>query len=212
MEKLLVFTNGEKIGDGIIKLPLLHEIRRRLKDYEIVWMTDKGSTVYNGILKNIANQYIDKIFEKADLNPFFWQNISDNYDLNKLKFNYVLDTQKAVIRTIALKRIKCFKFISATANGFFSDKKIKKKFNKKIRQYYLEDIFNLLDLINEEKVDKDFKINQLHGIGDNKKKDEKDKKEKSQFGPDGGEEVQPREEQAGGAPVPEEEEALRAAD
>ncbi len=159
MEKsILVYSNGEKIGDGIIKLPLLHEIRRRLKDYEIVWMTDKGSTVYNSVLKNIANQYIDKFFEKADLKPFFWQNISDNYDLNSLKFNFILDTQKAVIRTIALKRIKCLKFISATANGFFSDQKIIKKTNEKIRQYYLDDIFDLLDLINEDKVDKDFKI------------------------------------------------------
>jgi len=29
-KNILVFTNGEKIGDGIIKLPLLSEIKRRL--------------------------------------------------------------------------------------------------------------------------------------------------------------------------------------
>ena len=29
MEKsILVFTNGEKLGDGIIKLPLLYEIKK----------------------------------------------------------------------------------------------------------------------------------------------------------------------------------------
>ena len=49
-KKILVFSNGEKIGDGIIKLPLLHEIKKRLPDYELTWMTDKGSTVYNNKL------------------------------------------------------------------------------------------------------------------------------------------------------------------
>ena len=70
-KNILVFTNGEKIGDGIIKLPLLSEIKRRLPDRELIWMTNKGSTVYNNQLKNIAGQFIDEIIEQADLKPFF---------------------------------------------------------------------------------------------------------------------------------------------
>ena len=34
-KKILVFSNGEKIGDGIIKLQLLHEIKSRLPDYKL---------------------------------------------------------------------------------------------------------------------------------------------------------------------------------
>ena len=34
-KKILVFSNGEKIGDGIIKLQLLHEIKSRLSDYKL---------------------------------------------------------------------------------------------------------------------------------------------------------------------------------
>ena len=56
-KSILVFSNGEKIGDGLIKLPLLHEIRRRLPDYKIIWMTNKMKTVYNNQLKNISNPY-----------------------------------------------------------------------------------------------------------------------------------------------------------
>ena len=157
-KSILVYSNGEKIGDGIIKLPLLHEIKRRLDSYKIIWMTDKGTTVYNSVLKNISDQYIDTIFEKTDLNPFFWKKISNNYNLNELKFDYILDTQKAVLRTLALKRIKCLKFVSSAANGLLSDEKIIKKSNKNIRNYYLEDIFDLLDLIKTDEVDKNFKI------------------------------------------------------
>ena len=41
-KKILVFSNGEKIGDGIIKLQLLHEIKARLPDYKLYWLTNKG--------------------------------------------------------------------------------------------------------------------------------------------------------------------------
>ena len=103
MEKsILVFTNGEKLGYGIIKLPLLHEIKKRLPDYLLIWMTNKGKTVYNSLLQSIATQYIDEIIEQADLNPFFWQAISNNYNFQNKNYEYIFDTQKAIFRTIAL--------------------------------------------------------------------------------------------------------------
>ena len=57
-KKILVFSNGEKIGDGIIKLQLLHEIKTRLPDYKLYWLTNKGKTVYSSTLKFIASNYI----------------------------------------------------------------------------------------------------------------------------------------------------------
>ena len=79
MKSILVFSNGEKIGDGLIKLPFLYEIKRRLPDTKIYWMTNEGTTVYSDRLKNIASQYIDKIFEQVNLQFFFWKKISKNY-------------------------------------------------------------------------------------------------------------------------------------
>ena len=121
-------------------------------------MTNKGSTVYNNQLKNIASQFIDEIIEKADLKPFFWQKISNKYDFNNKKFEYIFDTQKVVLRTIALKRIKCSNFISSAASGFFSTIKISKKNSNNSRQYYLEDLFDLLNMIKKDKVDRNFKV------------------------------------------------------
>ena len=154
-KKILVFSNGEKIGDGIIKLQLLHEIKTRLPDYKLYWLTNKGKTVYSSTLKFIASNYIDEILDQSDLNPFFWNKISKKYNLESDFFDYILDTQKSVIRTIALKRIKHKNFISGSANGFFSSKKIKSN-NK--RKYYLNYILDLLDLIVSKKNRSDFKI------------------------------------------------------
>ena len=170
-KSILVFSNGEKIGDGLIKLPLLYEIKRRLPDYKLIWMTNLGATVYNNQLKNIAGEFIDEIYEQANLSVFFWKKISDKYELNKSNFEYILDTQKAVIRTLALKRIQCSNFISSCAGGIFSSKKIHNKVINKKRNYYLEDLFDLLNLIKAESIDKNFKLpipnaleNQLKGI------------------------------------------------
>ena len=154
-KKILVFSNGEKIGDGIIKLQLLHEIKTRLPDYKLYWLTNKGKTVYSSTLKFIASNYIDEILDQANLSPFFWNKISKKYNLESDFFDYILDTQKSVIRTIALKRIKHKNFISGSANGFFSSKTFKS--NKK-RKYYLNYILDLLDLIVFKKNRSDFKM------------------------------------------------------
>ena len=175
MKKILVFSNGEKIGDGIIKLQLLHEIKNRLPNYKLYWITDKGKTVYSNILKNIASKYIDVFYEQANLSPYFWNKISNKYNLQDEYFDYILDTQKSVLRTIAIKRIKYGAFISGSANGLFSSKKIKKSKNKK--EYYLNNIFNLLDLIKKQEIDNNFGIpidinleKLLSNILENKKK------------------------------------------
>ena len=139
MKNILIFSNGEKIGDGLIKLPFLYEIKRRFPNNKIYWMTNKNKTVFNDRLKNIANEYIDVIYEQANIQPFFWKKISNKYAFEKMYFNYILDTQKTVMRTIALKRIKSDIFISSSAAGIFSNKKISKE--KKIKKYYLENLF-----------------------------------------------------------------------
>ena len=131
-KKILVFSNGEKIGDGIIKLPLLYELKKRLPEHHITWVTNLGATVFNKQLKNIAAQCLDEIIENVDLKPFFWKPISLKYNFKEKYFDYILDTQKSVYRTIALKRIKSKQFITACASGFFSDKKIIKKINQEI--------------------------------------------------------------------------------
>ena len=58
------------------------------------------------------------------------------------------------MRTIALKRIKHNIFISSAAFGIFSSKKILKQ--KKNKQYYVDELFDLLNLIKPDKIKKDY--------------------------------------------------------
>ena len=156
-KKFLVFSNGEKIGDGIIKLQLLHEIKKRFPEHKLIWMTNKGNTVYNNQLKTLASFYIDDVIEKANLNPFFWNKISKKYNLNNVSYEYIFDTQKAIYRTIALKRIKCKNFLSSAANGLFSSFRLNLKKND-TRTYYLNDLFDLLNMLKMDTIDDSFRI------------------------------------------------------
>tara|TARA_B100000029_G_scaffold129071_1_gene122610 strand:- start:1140 stop:2123 length:984 start_codon:yes stop_codon:yes gene_type:complete len=157
MKSILVFSNGEKIGDGIIKLPLLHELKHRLPNHNLYWMTDQGKTVYTSTLKSISSNYIYQFYEKANLNYFFSKKISNKYELEKEYFDIIFDTQKSVLRTLSLKRIKHKTFISGSASGMFSDIKLPKKL-KNEKKYYLEYLYDLLDLILKKEVDTDFKF------------------------------------------------------
>jgi len=149
MKKILIFTNGEPIGEGILKLPLVAQLKERFPHYQIHWMTDRGECVYNTRLKKYTDNFIDVIWERSRLNPWFWKKISEVYNLHNEFFDIVIDTQKAVPRTIALRRIKSKIFISSAANWFFSDYKPKQI--DKTRNFYVRNIVKMLDLVSEHK-------------------------------------------------------------
>ncbi|MBI28832.1 MAG: hypothetical protein CFH21_00930 [Alphaproteobacteria bacterium MarineAlpha5_Bin11] len=156
MKKILVFSNREQIGDGIIKLPFLYEIKSRFPDYHFIWVTNAGNTVFNSTLKNIASQYIDEIYEKVSLSSIFLRNKNDYFNFNE-KFDIIIDTQKAVIRSLALRRLKSDNFISSSLNWFLSDIKPKKiQYDK--NEYYLNNLFRMLDLVSKKRNNDTFKI------------------------------------------------------
>ena len=144
----------EQIGDGIIKLPFLHEIKNRFPNYYLIWATNSGKTVYNSSLKHIADEYIDEIYEKISLFSYFVRKKHVNYNLNQ-HFNIIIDTQKAFIRTLCLRMLKSDTFISSSTNWCFSDIK-PKNIKHNPRNYYLDDLFFMLNLISKPKLDNGF--------------------------------------------------------
>ena len=156
MKKILVFSNREQIGDGLIKLPFVKEIKLRYPDYLFIWATNSGPTVYNNQIKNIASEYIDVFFEKIPLINYFLRSKSENYDLSQT-FDIVIDTQKSFLRSLAIRSLKSNLFVSSSANWLLSDIKPDKKV-KKNNNYYLEDLFFILNLISYKKINNDDNI------------------------------------------------------
>ena len=146
----------DQIGDGCIKLPFIFEIKKRFPDHYFIWATNTGTTVYNSSLKNIANEYIDEIYEKVPLMDFFLKRKNEKYNL-KHNFDIIIDTQKAVLRSIALKTLNCKTFISSSAKWFFSDIK-PKNYNNFKNNYYLDDLFFMINLISSDKNNETFEL------------------------------------------------------
>jgi ADP-heptose:LPS heptosyltransferase len=111
--KILVFTDGEIIGDGFIKLPFLKALRDAYPDSHIYWHT-RGPSVYKTTLQPIAEAYIDTVLEKTSL-PVLWQ----------YKFDLIIDTQKVFLRTLRLKFLRHKKMVSGSSKYIFSSYKPK---------------------------------------------------------------------------------------
>ena len=155
MKKILIYSGQDQIGDAIIKLPFLFYLREEFPNDEIIWMTYSG-TVYNKELSIFIKSYINKFYDNTELNLAPWKKISNKYDLESENFDLIIDTQKSVRKTLALKRISSKCFISGSAKFLFSS--IKPKSAKKSNQYYLNDLFELLSLYSGNIIKNDFKL------------------------------------------------------
>tara|TARA_B100001123_G_C15233791_1_gene996262 strand:+ start:634 stop:1614 length:981 start_codon:yes stop_codon:yes gene_type:complete len=150
MKKILIFSNGEKMGDGLIKLPFIYEIFTRFPNCNITWVA-YGTTVYSSSLKKMSENYLYQIIDKAELKAVPWKKISKKFNFEKENYDIIIDTQKTVIKTLALKRIKTNIFISSAAAWMFSDLKPVKKTNKK--RYYLDNLYEMLELVLKTKIE-----------------------------------------------------------
>ena len=89
-ERVLVYSMGEVIGDGLIKLPFVAGVRAAYPDAEVTWCAAKGSTVYAGPLKRVVEHAIDQVL----LGP----------PRSGARWDLVIDTQQNAARTLSAWR------------------------------------------------------------------------------------------------------------
>ena len=107
------------LGDALIKVPLIQSIRARFPNAKITWLAGKGETVFNNSLSFISDNLIDEILENQNIGS----RVIELFKPPKIKeeFDIIIDTQKRVLTTLILKKLKTKLFISQTANFLFSD-------------------------------------------------------------------------------------------
>ncbi len=115
-ETMLIYTEGEMIGDGIIILPFIAALKKALPDLHLTWLCERNS-VYTGALSELAEPLIDEIIELAP-ETLTWS--GGRAVTNNRKFDVIIDTQRRVKRTLCLKHIPHRRFISSSAYYFLS--------------------------------------------------------------------------------------------
>ncbi|CAA7613688.1 glycosyltransferase family 9 protein [Magnetospirillum sp. SS-4] len=116
---ILVYVGLDAVGDGLIKLPFVRALRAAFPAARITWMAGKGHTVYADALAPLVSGLIDEVMDEAGIGSRPAELLRD--PLPGRAFDLIIDTQRRLMTTLILKRIRHRRFISAAAGYLLSD-------------------------------------------------------------------------------------------
>ncbi|RAU21049.1 ADP-heptose--LPS heptosyltransferase [Paramagnetospirillum kuznetsovii] len=118
-ETILVYVGIDAVGDGLIKLPFVRALRAAFPAARITWMAGKGHTVFADTLAPLVEGLIDEVLDEANIGSRAAELLRN--PLPGRRFDLIIDTQRRLLTTLILKRIRHGRFISATAGFRLSD-------------------------------------------------------------------------------------------
>jgi ADP-heptose:LPS heptosyltransferase len=101
---LLVYTDGEVIGDGMNKLPLVHGLRAAWPEARITWATG-GRTVYRGPLAPLVAGALDEVLEGVEAEVCLPRALF-RAPLAGRRWDVLIDTQTRLRRSLAVRGIR----------------------------------------------------------------------------------------------------------
>jgi len=119
---VLVYSMGEVIGDGLIKLPFVAAVRETFPAARFTWCAAKVGTVYSKLLKPIVDGLIDDIIDDGVTGARLSDFLLVRRPFGGRRFDVVIDTQTNVRRSLVAMRAADL-FISPAADFRFSDRK-----------------------------------------------------------------------------------------
>ena len=121
MPRLLVYVTGDRIGDALMKLPVIRGMREVFPDHEIVWLAGRRTSVFKSALEPLVAGYIDEVREQAGIGLGFHELLLPPPKLDFCEI--IIDTEQKLRSTLVLRRIPHGLFVSPTAQFRFSDRK-----------------------------------------------------------------------------------------
>jgi ADP-heptose:LPS heptosyltransferase len=140
---ILVHTGLELIGDGLLKLPFLREMRRMWPDAHVTWVCGKGKTVFTSVLADAVEGLIDEIIEEAHIGES-WTELFGARPFNGRRFDLIIDTQKGPIASLVLRRLPHKRLITPAGRWVLSDRRPEKSRPKS--RNMLRQMLDLLEL------------------------------------------------------------------
>lgn len=117
VQTVLIYSMGEVIGDGLIKLPFIAGLREAFPHARISWCAAKVETVYAGPLKGVVAGYIDELIlgganggKSLDMLPWV-------KPFGGRRFDLVIDTQEHIGRSGVARRGAAGRFVSAARHA-----------------------------------------------------------------------------------------------
>lgn len=117
---VLVYVGLDLVGDGLMKLPFLRALRAAYPAARITWLAGQGRTVYAGVLSPLIEGLVDEVIEDARIGLRWWELLAGR-PLKGRRFDLIIDTQRRVLTTLIVKRIRHACFVSAAADWHLAD-------------------------------------------------------------------------------------------
>jgi len=122
--EILVYSGLELLGDGVMKLPFVRALRRCWPAARITWLAGKGKTVYAGTLAPLVRDCLDEVIEDAGIGSKAAELL--RRPLPGRRFDLVIDTQRRVLTSLILRRIRAACFVSGAADFLLSSPRPKR--------------------------------------------------------------------------------------
>jgi ADP-heptose:LPS heptosyltransferase len=116
---VLVYVGLDLVGDGVMKLPFVASLRALYPCARITWLAGQGRSVYAGSLAPMVKGLLDEVIDQAGIGLGaleLWRR-----PLPGRSFDLILDSQRRVMTSLILRRIRHRRFISAAADWRLSD-------------------------------------------------------------------------------------------
>jgi ADP-heptose:LPS heptosyltransferase len=121
VQTVLIYSMGEVIGDGLIKLPFIAGLRAAFPDARISWCAAKGETVYAGPLKAVVQGYIDEVILDGANGAKPLDSLPWSKPFGGRTFDLVIDTQENLRRSSVARRGAAGRFVSAAREARSKD-------------------------------------------------------------------------------------------
>jgi ADP-heptose:LPS heptosyltransferase len=152
--EILVYSGLELLGDGIVKLPFVRALRRTWPQARITWLAGKGRTVYADLLRPLVADCLDEVIEDAGIGTApreLWHR-----PLAGRRFDLVIDTQRRVLTTLILRRIRARSFVSGAAGFLLSSRRPKLPYRKPAA--LVGQLFDLVEIASGRRPAPDFAL------------------------------------------------------
>ena len=148
-QTILVYVGLDRIGDSLLKLPFIQNLRAAFPESYITWVAGKDTSVYGNIMEPFIKGLLDEVIENAGIGISPLEII--NRPMKDRKFDLIIDTQRVALASLVLWRIQHREFISPFGNFFFSNRKPSPGYNfpKSMQRQMLD----LLEIATGNKID-----------------------------------------------------------
>jgi ADP-heptose:LPS heptosyltransferase len=137
---LLVYSGLELIGDGVMKLPFVRALKPAWPGARVTWLAGKGRTVYAHELAPLVSGAVDEVIENAAIGSRAAELL--HRPLSHRRFDLVIDSQRRVLTTLILRRLRARMFVSGAARFLLSDRRPPRGYARPER--LLDQLFDLI--------------------------------------------------------------------